>query len=453
MAQGLPHASTIEGIRFTAQVLLPNMVQGLFRRRAKAVSVATKLGLDGRAVRLIGALRERHGPGPLWIRAPKDEALLILSREDVRRVLEGAPTPFAADAEAKRRGMSHFQPHALTISRGARWEDRRRFTEAVLDTGRPVHRLADRFRAVAEEEATVLLRGSEAAGHRLDWDAFGDTVRRVTRRVVLGDVARSDDELSDALAALMEEANRLPKRSSERFEPFMQRLGEYVRAAEAGSLVSLFDAAPSGPDTRVEGQVPHWLFALGDTLAINAFRALALIATHSRQRGRLEQELAAAEREHGLGTVAGVDALGYLEACLEEAMRLWPTTPLLSRETADEVRWNGAVVPAGTQVLISNTFHHRDREAHVFADRFEPEAWTDGRAGGDWSFNHFSHGPQGCPGAALALFVGKALLANLLRSRRIELLQPRLDPERPLPHMLDFFKLRFGLAPGSVSAP
>ena len=37
-----PHASILEGIRFTAQVAVPNVIQGLFRRRRHApVAVAS----------------------------------------------------------------------------------------------------------------------------------------------------------------------------------------------------------------------------------------------------------------------------------------------------------------------------------------------------------------------------------------------------------------------------
>jgi cytochrome P450 len=102
-------------------------------------------------------------------------------------------------------------------------------------------------------------------------------------------------------------------------------------------------------------------------------------------------------------------------------------------------------VPAGTQLLIVNTFNHRDRDELEFADRFEPDAWLTGSAGEDWQFNHFSHGPQGCPGTALALLVGREMLAKVLRSRAVRLLEPKLDPAKPLPAMLDYFALRFEL--------
>jgi cytochrome P450 len=241
---------------------------------------------------------------------------------------------------------------------------------------------------------------------------------------------------------MMDEANKLPKEGerSEHLEPFLAGVRRYIDAAEPGSLISLFGQAPADERTKVERQVTHWLFAMGDTLHINLFRALAAIVSHPRQRETVEREIADAEPDG-----EGIAGLSHLEACLQEAMRLWPTTPLLSRETLHEIDWNGAGVPAGTQVLISNTFNHRDRQRHEGANRFEPEAWTQGDRASDWSLNHFSHGPQGCPGSSLALLVGKATLASLLRRGNPRLIEPRLEPGGSLPEMLDFFRIRFTL--------
>jgi cytochrome P450 len=445
VAGGLPSASLLENVRLNALVIVPNAIQGIFRRRRTAVAAATRAGVDGHAVGLLRGMKRGHSAGPVWVRVVREPALLLLAAADVRRALQGSPYPFAPDPEAKRRGMSSFQPDALTISRGELWENRRRFTEAVLDTGQPHHRLAHRFLAVVREEtASMLEEAEEAGGGWIRWDPFNSLLRRITRRVILGDGARDDEEVSELLGKMMDGANSLPDGPSEHLEPFGARIGGYIEAAEEGSLVGLFGQAPSDEETSPAGQVTHWLFALGDTLPINAFRTLALLATHQQQRGRAEEELAAAGPD-GLATAAGVAGLAYLRACLEEAMRLWPTTPLLSRETLEETSWNGHTVPAGTQVLIVNTFNHRDRDSHEFADRFAPEAWTEGDAAEDWSFNHFSHGPQGCPGAGLALFVGVAVLAELLSRRRFRLEGASLDPARPLPHMLDHFGLRFAV--------
>jgi cytochrome P450 len=417
-----PHASIIEGLRFTAQVAVPNVIQGLFRRRRKAVAVAGRTGADGLARAFMAGLKRSYGDGPVWIRVAKDEALLLLGDGAIRRALEGSPDPFAADPEPKKSGMRHFQPDALTISRNPEWADRRAFTEAVLDTAQPAHRLADEFATVCREEA-------ERLPAELDWDAWNKSVRRVARRVILGDSAGDDERLSEWLGDLMDKSNPPGKGSPKLYEELVAALGRYVDAAEPGSLASLFAQAPQSERTNPTGQVIHWMFALGDTLAINAFRCLALLTSDGDARTR-----ALAEPE-------------YLEACLQEAMRLWPTTPMLSRETTRELDWDGVKVPSGTQLLIVNSFNHRDRERHEYADRFEPEAWLTGGASEDWSFNHFSHGPQGCPGVGLSLLVGSTMLGGLLRSREASRLDGALDPHKPLPNSLDYFGLKFQLTP------
>ncbi len=417
-ADDFPHASLIEGLRFTAQVAVPNVIQGLFRRRRSAVAVAQRTGADGLAFGFMAGLKRSYGEGPLWIRVAKDEALLLLGREPMRRALEGSPDPFAADPEPKRSGMRHFQPDALTISRGSDWEDRRRFTEAVLDTG--LERHADRFASVSREEVSALPA-------TLDWDAWNRSVRRVTRRVILGDGAADDDSLSEMLGALMDKSNPPGGGSDELYERYTASLRGYVDAAEPGSLVGLFSESPVTEATKPASQVTHWLFALGDTLAINAFRGLALLAVFDSQRERAR------------------DDDDYLGACLQEAMRLWPTTVMLSREAVRDVDWDGVAVPAGTQLLIVNSFNHRDREAVAFADRFDPDAWLSGDAAGDWQFNHFSHGPQGCPGTALAMLVGSSMVGSVIRDRAPKLLAPSLDPSKRLPHALDYFGIRLSL--------
>lgn len=431
-----PHASLLEGVRFTVQVAVPNVLQGLFRRRRSAVALASKTGADALAAGFMAGLKRSYGEGPVWVRVAKDEALLLLARGPIRHALEGSPDPFAGDPEPKRSAMAKFQPEALTISRGEDWEDRRRFTEVVLETDKPVHSHADRFAEICIAEVAGLREHST-----LEFDAFNRAIRRITRRIVLGDAAAEDEDLSSMLGELMDKSNPPGGGDSALYDRYTAALRDYVEGAEEGSLVARFPDAPVTERTKPAGQVTHWLFALGDTLAINAFRCLALLAAFDAPRDRVIAEAAEAD----LGSGAGVTGLSYLGACLQEAMRLWPTTPMLSRELVRDADWDGVRLRAGTQLLIVNAFTHRDREEFAFADRFDPEQWNSGNAAADWSFNHFSHGPQGCPGTALALFVGKAVLAGLLRTAGLRLLGPALDAAKPLPQTLDYFEVRIAL--------
>ena len=131
----------------------------------------------------------------------------------------------------------------------------------------------------------------------------------------------------------------------------------------------------------------------------------------------------------------------YLDGVLEETMRLWPTTPLLARETTREATLAGEQIEPETQVMILNVFNHRDPEQVEDADRLKPERWADAKR--DYRFNHLSNGTQDCPGGPLVLLLGKAVLARMLERFELKLEQPSLQPGEPLPHMLDFFSIRF----------
>jgi hypothetical protein len=42
------------------------------------------------------------------------------------------------------------------------------------------------------------------------------------------------------------------------------------------------------------------------------------------------------------------------------------------------------------------------------------------------------------------LLLGKAVIARIMSEYRLKLEHPTLVPEEPVPHMLDFFAVRFG---------
>lgn len=416
MSGELAHASLVENARFNSTVVIPNAVQGIFRRRRLAVQAATLAGVDGQAVGLLEGMSRSYGGGPVWVKLMRDNALLLLAPDDVGRALEQSPDPFASDPKAKRDGMVHFQPDALTISRGEDWASRRRFAEAVLGAT-PMEHAAE----VTREEIGQLLL-SVRGGDQLTWDPWNRALQRITRRVVLGEAAAGDWALSETLGNMMSGANGMPGSPSVEVESFERRIAAYMDRAEEGSLAAIARMAPVDERTKASGQLTHWLFALGDTLAVNALRAVVMLANHE------------AHLRRALSDESGA----YVDACLHEAMRLWPTTTILSRVSLAPTNWNGERVPAGTQLVIVNTYSHRDRERLDFADRLAPEEWIDGDASSYPGFNAFSRGPQGCPGSALSILVGRTAIRAVIE-RGVHSPSPRMDPAKPMPHMLDYF--------------
>lgn len=426
--------SFLDTLLFNACYSFPAYLQGLFTKRAAWVSVWTALRIDRFGIRLISRFRRKYAAEFFRAKIRNSETVIVLEHDAIRHVLANSPAIFA-DGESKRAGMSHFQPGAVTISRGAEWQDRRKFNEAVLDTGQPVHQHADRFLSIVQTATDAL---HDAAGSRLRWHHIDELFEHIASRVILGVPPRAGQPVFDRLVRLMRESNRVfGLKESKHFEPFYKDLRTSMDSAEEGSLAAMCHHVPSTAATRVENQVPHWMFALRETLAANTARALALIVSHPDKERRVRDELIWADR----WTPEVIGNMRYLEGCVQEAMRLWPTTPFLARELAAPEPLGGVMLEPGTQILILNTFNHRDRENIAEADAFCPELWYDGPPA--YPFNHLSSGAQACAGKDLALFLSKAVLAHLLRKGRYELKKPSIDPRKPIPSMYNYFRLSF----------
>jgi cytochrome P450 len=435
MARTIPSVSIADSVVFNICQIIPFYLRGIFTKNKFWISFFNKVHPDPLGVNFVRRLRRKYESAYFYIYLLRTRALVVLEVDGIRRVLDHSPTPYAADPDLKRRGMSHFQPNALTISRGAEWEDRRRFNEAVLASNERLHPDADKFLG-AIDRATELL--SVNAGRYLVWDHFDHLFKRVTLEIIFGREARDDTALADRLTAMMRESNRVFLLGKSReFDLFYRRIRHYLASAQTGSLAAICKHAPSTAKTKAENQVPHWMFAMMETLATNTMRALALIVSQPGVEARVRREI----QENGTGTPEGVDRMILLEGCVQEAMRLWPTTPMLMRQTVDDDILGGHIIPTGTQVVILNGFNHRDWETNPDAGCFRPDFWLDKRS--DYRFNHLSNGTQVCAGKSLALFIAKAVLANLLVRGRYVLKRPKLNMLRPLPYQYDDFVTRF----------
>lgn len=431
----LPKATLRDTIGFIADVVIPNIARGVIIRRPRVVALIEQLQLDRRAVRRMQQIRRTYGTGPLLLRIPIRSQAVILAPEHVHRVLDGSPEPFATASSEKRAALAHFQPRGVLISHGPERTDRRRFNAEVLDTGQTLHRLAERFVAVVNAEAEILLG---AVRHRelLTWDDFALTWFRVVRRVLFGDAARDDHELTDLIAQLRSDANWAffkPKRRQLR-DQFYARLKSHLARAEPGSLAAVMAATRTTDVTAPAQQVPQWLFAF-DPAGMTTFRTLALLAAHPEHAERASEEIRSRHAD-----------LPYLRACVLESLRLWPTTPMVLRQSTVATEWETGIMPPKTGIMIFAPFFHRDDQNLPYANRFAPELWLRQRTAEDWPLIPFSGGPAMCPGRNLVLLLGSAMLAALLDERQVRLQPPtRLDANQPLPGTLNNYSLRFEL--------
>lgn len=431
----IPEAKTKDSLRLTLFHILPGLLQGLFTRNRFWVKFFQTLHPDPLAVRFLSKLRRRYGAGGVLARLGRTPTLVLFDVDDVRHVLDKSPEIYI-EPDAKMRGMSRFQPSAVTISHGNEWNIRRPFNESVLEFGEQ-HSLADRFAEIVAEEVA---RFTETAPSSLTWDDFEPLFERITLGCIFGKAARDDRYLTRTLTRLMRNANGsvvLPPRRR-LLNDFQAAVRGYLRFPEENSLMWLCSQVPAPSGTRIVSQVPHWMFAMNETLALNCVRSLCLMSSNAEIENRIEAEI----RNGGIDQPPSqrTTKMELVTGALQEAMRLWPTTPYLIRLTLKDDCIGGHEVKAGTQVLIVNGWFHRAPESYDEGDRFNPDFWQGGTV--DFRFNHLSNGTQICAGKDLALFLGTEILARLLSENRFTLDKPHLNAGNKLPHAFNQYAVR-----------
>jgi cytochrome P450 len=165
-------------------------------------------------------------------------------------------------------------------------------------------------------------------------------------------------------------------------------------------------------DGVVQANAINMVFAGEDTTANTIAWLLYLLSRAPQAAARLAAE---ADAEPGL------EHMPYLEACVQEAMRLKPVAPIMGAEAAKDARLDGVLVPAG--VVVFMLLRHSFTLEVPLADgaAFRPERWLDPSMKEKFDdpgrkMVPFGGGPRFCPGRYLAMCEIRMVMSMLARS-------------------------------------
>ncbi|XP_071572410.1 cytochrome P450 4C1-like isoform X1 [Temnothorax nylanderi] len=181
------------------------------------------------------------------------------------------------------------------------------------------------------------------------------------------------------------------------------------------------DALMSDSDIREE--VDTFMFEGHDTTAMGLCFILALLAEHKDIQDRVRNEVDTALQEHGEKfTMKLLQDLPYLERCIKEALRLYPSVFFISRIPAEDVKLQSYLVPAGTMVNIYIYAVHRDPNFWPNPEVFDPDRFLPERIRNrhPYSYLPFSAGPRNCIGQRFAMLELKAMIAPLVHNFYLE---------------------------------
>jgi cytochrome P450 len=185
-------------------------------------------------------------------------------------------------------------------------------------------------------------------------------------------------------------------------------------------------------DLDIREETDTFMFEGHDTTAANANWTTFLLGSYPEYQVKVYEELQEIFGDDMDRPMTSEDLtkMKYLECCIKESLRLYPSVPFVARAINSDLDLeNGTVIPGGTTAFILPYMIHRDAtvfpEPEVFLpDRFFPENSV-GR--NPFSYVPFSAGPRNCIGQKFAMMEEKVLLANLLRNFKVEAAERRED--------------------------
>ncbi|WP_082945426.1 cytochrome P450 [Mycobacterium sp. E2733] len=133
----------------------------------------------------------------------------------------------------------------------------------------------------------------------------------------------------------------------------------------------------------------------------------------------------------------GGGQLTYLDAVVQESLRLRPPFMLVARFIPRPLSLGGRYFPGGTTVMAVVQSVHRHPDLYDDPKAFRPERFLEQRPG-SYQLIPFGGGEHRCLGDRLAVFEATHMLATVLRSVNLTAVDPRDEPIR----------VEMGLVPG-----
>ena len=367
----------------------------------------------------------------------------------IRRVLVDNTANYPKDGLQKRLLGPRLRD-GVVVAEGEDWKAQRR-TLAPLLTPRTVGSFAHVINAAAEDCVERLMRLRE--GHVVDIQLeMARVTLDVLGRTIFSDgLGRDVDDVASAISRLLATVGRLDPFDILNFPDWLPRFGKFGGRSADAFLVSVVESLiakrkrliarneASAPrdlltilleaqdpqtgaglsDAQIKANIQTFIAAGYETTANALTWSLFLLSRSEEWRAIVADEASAVLRGPVEGYAAGLIAT---RAVIEEAMRLYPPAPSMSRQAAGSDELTGKRIQKGTLVMIVLWVLHRHRLLWEKPDCFDPRRFLPGaREKIDrFAYLPFGAGPRVCIGASFSIQEAVIILAHIVRSFSFE---------------------------------
>ncbi|KAK9295402.1 hypothetical protein QLX08_010289 [Tetragonisca angustula] len=186
------------------------------------------------------------------------------------------------------------------------------------------------------------------------------------------------------------------------------------------AMLDLLIAAHRNNEINDEGireEVDTFMFRGHDTTALALCYSIMLFAEHKEIQDRARAEVREILKENGgkLNTSA-LQNLFYLERCIKETLRLYPSVPHISRKVEKDIKLSNYVIPTNAVISLNIFDAQRNPRFWPNPEVFDPDRFLPENSKGRHPYVYipFSAGPRNCIGQRFAMLELKTTLSLLL---------------------------------------
>ncbi|XP_058443129.1 cytochrome P450 4c3-like [Malaya genurostris] len=231
------------------------------------------------------------------------------------------------------------------------------------------------------------------------------------------------------------ESNNNPNESSTDFKSTLDGNNnpeEFGRKKRLAFLDLLIEASQDGTvlsNEDIREEVDTFMFEGHDTTSAAISWILLLLGAEPTIQDRIVEEIDRimdGDRER-FPSMKELNEMKYLECCIKEGLRLYPSVPLIARKLTEDVQIEDYTIPAGTTAMIVVYQLHRNPEVFPNPDKFNPDNFLPENCRGrhPYAYIPFSAGPRNCIGQKFAVLEEKSIISAVLRKYRIEAVDRR----------------------------
>lgn len=180
---------------------------------------------------------------------------------------------------------------------------------------------------------------------------------------------------------------------------------------------------------EIEDNVITFIGAGHETTARALAWTLYLLAKAPEERAKVEEEAKRVTAQFD-NPLDWVENMPYARAAFEEAMRLYPPAPVISREALEDIEWEGTTITKGSQCLVLPWTLHRHQEYWDQPNAFMPSRFLPENRGkiDKYQYLPFGAGPRVCIGQSFAIQEAVIILGELLSKYRFDMSKDAKEP-------------------------